>query len=349
MKRLIFALLVITAGSIPALAKYSGGTGEPNDPYQIATSGDLLTLAADTNDYNQCFILTADISMGIGMEWQVFTTAIIAADTSSSDGFQGTTFTGTFDGNSHKITNFAIDGGSNDCLGLFGKIDSGGSVKNLGLENCAVSGDSESVYVGGLVGRNYGSISNCYSTGMVSGHFVVGGLVGYNYHGSISNCYSTGAVGGSGSSDVGGLVGINSGSISNCYSTGTVSGSLEVGGLVGYNYQGSISNCYSTGAVSGTSYVGGLVGYNYGSVSSSFWDTETSGQTTSTGGTGKTTAEMKQVSTFANWDFVETWGIEDNQTYPFLKLTYPVGDLNHDKVVDLFDFAILAEHWLQGL
>jgi hypothetical protein len=90
------------------------------------------------------------------------------------------------------------------------------------------------------------------------------------------------------------------------------------------------------------------------SITTCFWDSQTSGQTdgvgsgTSTGVTGKTTAEMKQKATFTNWDFVETWGIEDNQTYPFLKLTYPVSDLNYDKVVNFLDFAILADHWLEG-
>jgi hypothetical protein len=96
-----------------------------------------------------------------------------------------------------------------------------------------------------------------------------------------------------------------------------------------------------------------LAGHNsYGAVTDDcFWDIETSGQTTSAGGTGKTTVEMKTLSTFtcAGWDFVETWGIEDNQTYPFLKLTYPVSDLNYDKVVNLFDFAIFDEDWLEGI
>jgi hypothetical protein len=375
-KALVVAGLVFC--SLSSAFAYSGGSGTPAAPYQIANNTDLLVLAVTTADYNKCFILTADINMG----GEVFTTAIIAPDTISGSNFDGTAFTGTFDGNSHKITHFTINGGSNSYLGLFGQTNSGGSVKNLGLENFTVSGDGSyyvgglvganegsisdcyskgdvaggefSYYLGGLAGRNFGSINNCYSTGAVSGDSgsCVGGLVGSNSGGgSISNCYSTGAVSGD-SSYVGGLVGYNSSSsISNCYSTGTVSGFYYVGGLVGYNAYGSISNCYSTGAVSGTSYVGGLVGYNNlaASVASSFWDTQTSGRTTSAGGTGKTTAEMKQINTFANWDFVETWGIEDNQTYPFLKLIYPVGDLNHDKVVNFLDFAILADHWLEGL
>jgi hypothetical protein len=55
------------------------------------------------------------------------------------------------------------------------------------------------------------------------------------------------------------------------------------------------------------------------------------------------------MSTFtdAGWDFVEIWGIGENQTYPFLR-TEPAGDSNHDKKVDLLDLAILASHWLQG-
>ena len=66
------AIIALSAGS--ASAKYSGGTGEPNNPYQLASKANLLAMAADTNDYGKCFILTADINMA----GQTFTTAIIA-------------------------------------------------------------------------------------------------------------------------------------------------------------------------------------------------------------------------------------------------------------------------------
>ena len=214
MKRFAFTILIIAVFSMPAQAKYSGGTGEPSDPYQIATKQDLLDLAANTTDYGKCFIITADIDM----QGQGFTTAIIAADVGNiPTEFDGTTFTGTFDGNSHKIINFHINGG--EYLGLFGYIDSGGSVKNLGLEDYAINGSSSSWYVGGLVGLNGGSISNCHSTGAVSGS---------------SDSY-----------DVGGLVGSNGGSISNCYSTGAVSGESRVGGDRGHE----LRVCFSCGHV----------------------------------------------------------------------------------------------------
>jgi hypothetical protein len=254
--------------------KYSGGAGTAQNPYQIANPNDLLVLAADTNDYNKCFILTADIDLDPNLPGrQVFTKAIIAPDTDSSYGYQGTPFTGTFDGNGHKVTHFAINGTSNDYLALFGYVDFGGSVKNLGLENFLISGYQA---VAGLCGGNGGSISNCYSMGTVSGSFSVSGLVGENNYGNISNCYSTSAVSGLGYY-AGGLVGINSyGVVTNCYSTGAVSGYYNIGGLVGLNYDGTINNCYSTGAVSygpDCWCIGGLAGYNNGGSISNCYST----------------------------------------------------------------------------
>jgi len=75
-----------------------------------------------------------------------------------------------------------------------------------------------------------------------------------------------------------------------------------------------------------------LVGSLYlGTVTNSFWDTETSGQSSSEGGTAKTTAERKDFDTFdtASWDIVlvenhdgeeETaiWFIDDGNDCPGL-------------------------------
>ena len=74
---------------------------------------------------------------------------------------------------------------------------------------------------------------------------------------------------------------------------------------------------------------------------------------TSAGGTGVTglsTAEMQRASAFINdnWDFVGTWDIGENQTYPFLA-NKPIGDMNHDGRTDMVDFAILSDHWLEGV
>ncbi len=319
-----------------ATAKYSGGTGEPNDPYQIATAADLIALGETPEDYGKHFILTADIDLDPNLPGgKVFDRALIAPDTNDAeDGFQGTLFAGVFDGRGHTISHLTIRG--DGYLGLFGQVGSwdapSGEVRDLGVVDVNIIGTGW--FVGGLVGSNWESnLTQCYGTGAVSGNSYVGGLVGHNEYGTVTHCYSTGAV--SGDSDVGGLMGWNIGDVTECYSTGAANGSgSEVGGLVGANY-GSVSQCYSTGAVSGSSFVGGLVGRVSkdcchpisGSVTQSFWDIQTSGQAVSDGGIGKTTAEMRDPRTFMaeGWDFVgqadapdDIWAEPEGGGYPIL-------------------------------
>ncbi|MBI9032259.1 T9SS type A sorting domain-containing protein [bacterium] len=183
--------------------------------------------------------------------------------------------------------------------------------------NCYATGNvSGSSRVGGLIGNQgspgwgYSGVRNCYATGNVDGDDNdVGGLIGFQYTGTTSNSYATGDI--SGSSLVGGLVGIlSSGTVNNSYATGNVNGDYA-GGLIGYLWTGGIaSNSYATGGVTGSSHVGGLIGFlNSGTVNNSFWDIETSGQTTSAGGsdaTGLTTQQMKTPAIFvdADWSVV---------------------------------------------
>jgi len=290
----------------PAYAQYSGGTGEPNDPYQIATAEDLMLLGETPEDYDKHFIMTADIDLDPNLPGlKVFDRAVIAPDINDvNDGFQGTAFNGAFDGNGHTISQIMIEGDS--YLGLFGQLGSGANVSNLGLEAVDVNGTGDSI--GSLVGWNKGSIFTSYSIGEVSGNDTIGGFVGDNFSGTITNCYSTGSVWGDWY--VGGLVGDNTGGEINCsYSTGIVAGTGErIGGLVGCNVHGVLSHI--------------------GIVTECFWDIETSGQTDSAGGTGKTTPEMQTASTFleSGWDFVDEtengteniWWIDEGNDYPRL-------------------------------
>jgi len=171
--------------------------------------------------------------------------------------------------------------------------------------------------VGGLVGENWSDVSRCYSTCAANGLYSVGGLVGCNGLGAVTQCKSSGMV--RGTSRVGGLVGYDEyGDVIQCYSSGIVRGTYDVGGLVGYNYRGDVTQCYSTGAVSGNSYVGGLVGFTRGIMTACFWDTQTSGQATSAGGAGKTTAEMQAESTFICWAGDSVWTIDEGKDYPRL-------------------------------
>ena len=272
-------------------------------------------------------------------------------------GSGGPVFSGNFDGQGHEIRDLFINRPDEIYVGLFGIIDEGVVIKDIGVMNVTVTGDH---YVGGLVGAG-GTFSNCYSMGNITGNDEVGGLVGHIAHETMDNSYSMSSV--TGSSSVGGLVGQNSGHVSNSYSTGSVTGSNDVGGLVGFQYFGTmtnsysigsvtgsqnvggliglnecimpgegscnVNNCYSTGSVSGSSSVGGLVGENnYGTVSNSFWDTQTSGQDTSDGGTGKNTTEMQKIITFsdAGWNIITVALNETNPSYIWNivnNVTYP--------------------------
>ena len=446
---LVKGLLCVLFLTWPVQAKYWGGSGEPNDPYLIYTAEQMNTIGANWDDWDKDFKLMADIDLSsyTGTDFNIIGTGYLPA------------FTGVFDGNGHTISNFTYTSTDLPCVGIFGYIDGPDArISNLGLidpnvdagtgisvgslagwiemgaiTNCYAEGGSVSGkgYVGGLVGKNTGAITDCYATGNVTGSYRVGGLVGENHRfggdvgrhntGIVERCYATGSVTGYGAvgglvganhyatvmncfsttdvigeGSVGGLVGENDGNVGNCYSyctvdaedmvgglvgrnegivmascsSASVQGREEVGGLVGWNsyhgeivdcyangdvlgqmyvgglvgnnatrvgghsvslYSGTIRNCYSAAAVSGDEQVGGLVGRNgNGGVSGSFWDIETSGQTISDGGVGRTTAEMQDPDTFidagyAGWDFVgapggpsDIWVEPDGGGYPVL-------------------------------
>jgi Divergent InlB B-repeat domain/The GLUG motif len=252
-------------------------------------------------------------------------------------------FGGTFDGQAHQIRDLYVNRPDEDAVALFGLVCGQGIIKNIGVVNSNTTGH---MFVGGLVGVNAGNLTNCYAEGSVTGSSYVGGLAGLscgmviavegcNGQGTITECYATGNV--TGIYHIGGLVAANEGPLSNCRATTSVSGNASVGGLVGTNI-GNVTNCYAAGSVAGNSSVGGLLGENTfdegpweGTVVNSFWDTEASGQSGSAGGTGKTTAEMQDITTFSGvlWDIVGVanpdvrntsyiWNIVDDETYPFL-------------------------------
>ena len=200
--RTISLLVTICLFSLPAYAKYSGGSGMADDPYQIATARDLMLLGESPEDYDKYFILTADIDLDPKLpDGKVFDKAVIAPDTSSSIFFQGGRFTGLFDGNGHVISHLTVTG--EDYLGLFGELASDAKIKNLGVVDIDITGNDK---IGGLVGYNLASdITRCYSTGTVRGNSDVGGLAGYTQGGNITCSFSTTEV--SGSLYVGGLVG----------------------------------------------------------------------------------------------------------------------------------------------
>ncbi len=162
---LTVGLIVVSA----AAAAPWPGSGTEEYPYQIADANGLSALASDPNFYDDSFIVTADIDLA-GRDGMDF---IIAADNDGTNGYyDGTGFTGTFDGDYHVIDNLTIDAADldDDFLGLFGVIDLYGQVLNLGIENAVITGGSspgvDSDYIGVLAGGSTnGIIKYCYATG----------------------------------------------------------------------------------------------------------------------------------------------------------------------------------------
>lgn len=252
------------------------------------------------------------------------------------------------------------------------------------------SSSTGGAFAGGLVGNQDSStITNCYSTGPVDATSTglqspsyAGGLTG-TAEGTIRSCYSTGSVAATSTrtqspSYAGGLAGSVYGVVTNCYSTGSVNSSSSsstalAGGLAGAEYDSSsarIEKCYSTGAISATGsliYKGGVLGSygKSGTITGCFWDTNSSGTSDGVGNKdpdpagviGKTTAEMKTLSTFisAGWDFIwesingtnDYWRMcVSEPDYPRLTWEYSPSDFVCPDGVDFYDLAIFADQWL---
>jgi hypothetical protein len=168
---------------------------------------------------------------------------------------------------------------------------------------------------GGFIGRannnDMSIIKFCSFTGDITGNNQVGGFIGlFKSQGSITSCYSTGSI--SGNTYVGGFIGDGS-NIFSSYSTSAVTGINTTGGFVGLVGMEKLINNYSTGAVSSNSNGGGFSGnFNVSNdPENCFWDTDSSNQASSPIGTGKTNIEMNQENSFTNFDFVNTWGIDE--------------------------------------
>jgi hypothetical protein len=327
---LCVALVIMSmSGAFAQTATAPAGWAPPGDNvtvYELATLDNLYWLSQTTDAWDESFKLTADIDAVATETWNGGAGfSPIAPDTDPSEDYsQGPSFTGTFDGQGHKITGLTINWPSKDSVALFGTLAAPAEIRDVGLVGCAVTGHSFGVAALAAYAGAGSAISNCWSTGQTTGTgwLGFGGLVGIN-HGNMTQCCSAVAV--TGDQNVGGLVGWNAGTIENCFSTGPVSGNQDVGGLLGENQldgkgQAIITNCYSTGFVMGTTNVGGLVGFDDGGAStSSYWNTQSSGQATSAFGAGKTTAEMIKEATFSGWDFTTIWGIDENSSYPYLQ------------------------------
>lgn len=254
-----------------------GGSGAPETPYEIATVGNLYWFAALVNgtlanvDQTACAILMNDITVNEDLLTKINTDDGTINGEVTDDVYEwtpigtlGKPFLGTFDGKGYTIKGLYISSGTYKGLfGYCGKKENDiiypCTIKNVGVVGSYIKGVS---YIGGVCGTiDYGTIENCYNTGIVIGESYVGGVCGCVYDTSctISNCYNTGVVTSTEKdyASVGGVCGRNWGTIENCYNTGDVSATgnyADVGGVCGNNASGGIIQYKRTGLTAATPY-----------------------------------------------------------------------------------------------
>ena len=272
-------------------------------------------------------------------------------------------YTGTFDGGNYTITGLTVTG-SNEYAGLFGRIGSGGTVKNVVLKDVQIESDNQYGCVGGVAGNSDGNIENCSVSGSVSSRHTAGGVVGQQFGGSITLCGSSATVKGTG--EVGGVAGKtdNSATLTACYATGNVTFERAstintfAGGVVGFNGTGSIlTACYATGNVTGTGtgtgscYVGGITGDNSsGTLTACYHATGTvSGPDGATGGvTGRNYTSLgAPVITACYWgDNGQEQGIGYNQAGTTGGTTQVDGtNVKWEDTIDSMNTALSGKGW----
>jgi len=293
------AIVTVAIGSTFG-GTYSGGTGEPNNPYLIATAADMNEIGANPADWGSHFLLVNDVNLA------AYTGTQFRRIGGLGPGIY-MPFTGVFNGNDHTIFNFTYSTPGSDGwgYGLFALVDDANAViKKLNLINVNINSGSNGLDVGALIGRlGNGNVTNCHADGIsICGVMGIGGLIGHivGTTGTVFSCSASGnvighdCVGGligftvalpnpiampvsncsadcnvTGNRFVGGLVGqngsgnnANGGLIFKCFAKGSVKGNYRLtGGLIGWNStQGTISNCYAMNNVDGNDVTGGLVG-----------------------------------------------------------------------------------------
>ena len=254
-----------------AAAKDLGYTIESDGSYTVTSADGLMNIAELVNGGKSDINITLDTDIDLtGKDWTPIGTNY------------DNSYKGTFDGGGHTITGLTVTT-YDKYAGLFGWLNSAGTVKNVVMEGVQITNNHSSGFAGGVVGNSWGTIENCSVSGSVNGEVYVGGVVGAQIGGSITGCSSSATV--KGMVDVGGVAGQtnSSATLTACYATGNVT--LEIypgkdisgGGVVGFKGGNSVLACYATGNVNskgsstGNVHIGGLFGYKYATAIACYW------------------------------------------------------------------------------
>jgi len=337
---------------------FSGGSGTPDDPYQINDADQLTALAWDADLLDQHFVLMRNISMPVA---DPFLHGRIGTPGASASylpiGTKGTPFCGTLNGQGHEIINIQFHEEVTKHTGLFGCIGVSrsdpnhmGHVHDVVLSHANVLGGDQ---VGALAGSMTGGlVERCFAGGEVRGAESVGGLIGGVEAGVIRACCFTGTV--EGERTTGGLIGYSRGQVESCYTRGqVVSHAGYAGGLIGYTNslegKGSpysvVAWCYSEAEVRGQGIAGGLIGVcveseilacyasgplwgdSTGGIARSaheyvalgnVWEYQGTGAETSAMGQGHSSEDMMDPETFPGWEYGAQWTLNPGVDRPRL-------------------------------
>ena len=252
-----------------AAAKDLGYTIESDGSYTVTSADGLMNIAELVNGGKSDINITLDTDIDLtGKDWTPIGTNY------------DNSYKGTFDGGGHTITGLTVTT-YDKYAGLFGWLNSAGTVKNVVMEGVQITNNHSSGFAGGVVGNSWGTIENCSVSGSVNGEVYVGGVVGKQTSGSMTGCSSSATV--KGTVNVGGVAGESWGSMTACYATGNViiemdpKKNIAGGSLVGMNAGSSLLACYATGNVTSTGsstgnvHIGGFLGNNYTTVTACYW------------------------------------------------------------------------------
>lgn len=265
---------------------------------------------------------------------------------------EGNVFNGIFDGNGHTIDGVYIEqtGGR---VGLFGQVGAKATISNVIVKHVFVKMNN-TAYAGMLAAELSGTMTKCGAEGRIvstygSADWYIGGLVGQtNPKAKVTECYAAADIE-TINNDVGGLVGYAQGTTENSYATGKVKFSQygRYGGIAALTGKQFV-NCYSAVALSWNvpqnalvGYVGGAYGWGVSKPASSIYDRDLVSAAFNMlvkpddafkKGLGLTTAEMKTMAAYQDWDFQNTWGRRNdrNDGYPYLRWTAPGLDNDND-------------------
>ncbi|MCG8530864.1 MAG: T9SS type A sorting domain-containing protein [Desulfovibrionales bacterium] len=270
---------------------FAGGDGTKENPFQIETIEHLGILSNIRSIWDKHFVLTADIDATETVNWEMGK----GMSPIGIGHIPDASFTGSFIGNFHTITNLTINRESEDYVGLFG-ITFDAQISQLVLNNCQVNGNE---HVGGLIGfAGEGTfLQDLVISGNVTGEQHVGLLSGTSY-----------------------------GKVAYVMGYGTVAATQELGGLVGNNYIFPLQQSFAVVKLTGEEKVGGLVGQSHlsGIQFDSYWDKTYAGVSVSAEGKGIDSDSFSNEKAFTEWDFNNVWEMYkwdewDGKLRPILK------------------------------